>query len=307
MLTVYTENKDDLTRRPDGLKQALDEANQNFKSVKQTADATMDARYLVEVSAMAKKQAANMILGDTSAGLDVDMFLSRCVYFMKNRHAYGIDEEEAELQATQRQTQTQTQRRRRDEEEDDDDNAYDLDWQVLGEHACFPFNARPACPSFLLGPLSVEKKVRVLTQRRGKQTQNSGPAKNVERIHKEDMAAADPNALTTQCEAIYKHLQKHVRKARKAAEQIEAEEGSMDEDRQAEFCREYKITETGNPSLFEYVINPHSFGQTVENLFYVSFLIKEGNAGITKDSQGLPTLGMSDNLLIKYLKTDHDM
>lgn len=279
-------------RTGDGLKQKLDEANQNFKSVKQTADATMDARYLVHVSAMAKKQATNMILGDSSAGLDVDMFLSRCVYFMKNRHAYGIDEDEAELQATQRLTQTQRRGRDDDEEEEDDANAYDLDWQVLGEHACFPFNARPACPSFLLGPLSVEKKVRMLTQRRGKQTQNSGPAKNVERIHKEDMAAADPNALTTQCNAIYKHLQKHVQKAKKAAEDIEADEGSMDEDRITAFCREYKVTETGAPSLFEYVVNPHSFGQTVENLFYVSFLIKEGNAGIIKDSQGLPTLGM---------------
>lgn len=274
----------------DGLKQKLDEANQNFKSVKQTADATMDARALVEISGMAKKRAANMILGDTSAGLDVDMFLSRCVYFMKNRHAYGIDDDEAELQATQRQTQTQRRRRDHDEEEEDDD-AYDLDWEVLGKHACFPFNARPACPSFLLGPLSVEKKVRVLTQRRGKQTQNSGPAKNVERIHKEDMAAADPNALTTQCNAIYKHLQKHVQKAYQAGLRVEAEEGEMDQDRQAAFCKEYKITSTGSPSLFEYVINPDSFGQTVENLFYVSFLIKEGNAGIEKDNQGLPSLG----------------
>lgn len=70
----------------------------------------------------------------------------------------------------------------------------------------------------------------------------------------------------------------------------------MDEDRAEEFCKQYKVTETGAPSLFEYVINPHSFGQTVENLFYVSFLIKEGNAGIVKDRHGLPTL--CENILL---------
>lgn len=278
----------------DGLKAKLDEANQNFKRVKQTADATMDARLLVDLSAMAKTRAASMILGDTSAGLDVEMFLSRCVYYMKHLHAYGIAEDEADFQATQRQTQTQRRRRDHDEEEDDDDddNPEDLNWEVLGRYACFPYNSRPACPSFLLGPLSVEKKVRVQTQRRARQTQNTGPAKSVERIHKEDMSAADPNALTTQCNAIYKHLQSHCTKARKAAERIEAEEGPMDEDRIAAFCREYKVTKNASPSLFEYVINPDSFGQTVENLFYVSFLIKEGNAGVQKDEQGLPTLGV---------------
>jgi hypothetical protein len=57
--------------------------------------------------------------------------------------------------------------------------------------------------------------------------------------------------------------------------------------------RENRITATGGPSLFEYVINPDSFGQTVENLFYVSFLIKEGSIGITADDDGLPTLSKS--------------
>jgi hypothetical protein len=34
------------------------------------------------------------------------------------------------------------------------------------------------------------------------------------------------------------------------------------------------------------VINPDDFGQSVENCFYVSFLIKDGKAGIEVTNEG---------------------
>ena len=40
-------------------------------------------------------------------------------------------------------------------------------------------------------------------------------------------------------------------------------------------------------NLFRFVINPDSFGTTVENLFHLSFLVKEGKVAITAD-EGLP-------------------
>jgi len=40
-------------------------------------------------------------------------------------------------------------------------------------------------------------------------------------------------------------------------------------------------------NLFRFVINPDSFGITVENLFHLSFLVKEGKVAITAD-EGLP-------------------
>jgi hypothetical protein len=33
-------------------------------------------------------------------------------------------------------------------------------------------------------------------------------------------------------------------------------------------------------TLFEFVVDPKSFAQSVENLFYVSFLVKEGKAAV---------------------------
>ncbi|XP_005094508.1 EP300-interacting inhibitor of differentiation 3 [Aplysia californica] len=42
--------------------------------------------------------------------------------------------------------------------------------------------------------------------------------------------------------------------------------------------------------FFEFVTNPHSFGQTVENIFYASFLIRDGLAKVTLDDDSLPVI-----------------
>lgn len=43
-------------------------------------------------------------------------------------------------------------------------------------------------------------------------------------------------------------------------------------------------------NLFKFFINPNSYSQSVENLFFLSFLIKDGKAGIeTEDEAGNPS------------------
>jgi len=39
-------------------------------------------------------------------------------------------------------------------------------------------------------------------------------------------------------------------------------------------------------NFFEFVVNPKSFGQSVENVFFVSFLINSGHAGIKVEPDG---------------------
>jgi hypothetical protein len=48
-----------------------------------------------------------------------------------------------------------------------------------------------------------------------------------------------------------------------------------------------KADEGGGLNFFKLVVNPDDYGQTVENVFYASFLIKDGRAGIHVDDDGM--------------------
>jgi hypothetical protein len=47
-------------------------------------------------------------------------------------------------------------------------------------------------------------------------------------------------------------------------------------------------------NLFEFVINPTSFGQTIENIFYLSFVIRNAMGRIEEDGNGLPVVSWVD-------------
>lgn len=233
---------------------------------------------MVSVSEIAVKKSSLLVIGDNSTGVDVDEFVSKCIRFMRDDHG-------------QQSTQHRRQRQSRREQDDDDDEQEEsndvLDWARLGSHACFPFNVRPPAPSFLLGPLSVQKKIRAQTQRRARQQKDSA-VKEVrpEALTERDLQSNESNALTTLCQGIKKQLEAHCATASAAIEAL----GDLEDDQVLAEMRRNRISPTGGPSLFDFAINPRSFGQTVENLFYISFLIKEGNVGLEMDDDGLPTL-----------------
>jgi len=46
------------------------------------------------------------------------------------------------------------------------------------------------------------------------------------------------------------------------------------------------LNETGPINLFKFVVNPNDFAQSVENIFYLSFLIRDGKAAFeTQDGE----------------------
>ncbi|KAF2721708.1 Nse4-domain-containing protein [Polychaeton citri CBS 116435] len=299
----FHENRDELLRNTgDGLRETINKANEIFREVKQTGDATIDSRLLVNVSDLGFKKSAQLVLGDNSTGVDVDEFLTKCLTYMDNGGPLGRDLQDTSTRSRPSGTQQRRQLTQRGGDDDSDGaelndfSEVNLDWEFLGRNACFPYNARPPVPSFLLGPLSVEKKVRTQTQRRARQPRDNGGAEaRPEDIGREDIQQSNENGLTQTCARIRKHLSRHCMEAEKHLGRRGIT--SMDElrtDRGKQILKEAKVTDTGGPSLFEYVVNPHSFGQTVENIFYISFLIKEGAVGITPDSDGLPSLGVTN-------------
>ncbi|KAK4990897.1 hypothetical protein LTR66_006687 [Elasticomyces elasticus] len=285
----FNEKRDEfLSHDTVGLQHTIQRADRIFKGVKQTADATLDSRLFVSISDLTYKKSAQLSLGNTLNGIDVDEFVSKCIGFM-NR---GLDTRDNNNNRHDRDPR----RRTRDlstGEGDQDEEANDgeaLDWELLGLRACFPNNARPPVPGFLLGPLSVQKRVRTQTQRRSRNAKEAETREaRPETLTKEDLDRNESKTLTSMCTKIRRNLERTIGEAGAAIEKAQ-EHDDLDEASLHDLMRKRHISSDGGLGLFDFVIHPHSFGQTIENLFYISFLIKEGSIGIGKDAEGMPTL-----------------
>ncbi|KAL2357938.1 Nse4 C-terminal-domain-containing protein [Cryomyces antarcticus] len=283
----FQENRDEYLRSDNrGLIKTIEEANRVFKRIKQTADATIDSRLLVNVGDVTYKKSTLLALGNNSTGIDVDEFVSKCITFMR-RGAAGEDG----VVATAANRRRQRRNSHDSDDEDADGNQGDaLNWEWLGQRACFPHNLRPPVSGFLLGPLSVQKRARTQTQRRARQTRGAdAPVSRPEVLTVADLEQTEKSSLTVVCTRIRNRLVNHIESAKADFDE------DMSEQEQAEFAKERRIADDGGVSLFDFTINPESFGQTIENLFYVSFLIKEGSVSVEKDSNGLPTLHPSES------------
>ncbi|KAG1816966.1 hypothetical protein DFJ58DRAFT_673485 [Suillus subalutaceus] len=50
------------------------------------------------------------------------------------------------------------------------------------------------------------------------------------------------------------------------------------------------LTKAGPTNLFRFIVNPASFGQSVENLYYMSFLIRDGLCAVHTSVDGEPII-----------------
>lgn len=143
-----------------------------------------------------------------------------------------------------------------DDAEDDGDTdlrgVADLDWNVLGRIAC-KYTRRAPAMDFMLGPLALVPKTRKQIKR---QKTNNAVAKvvQVQEMREEDLHREE-NQTTSNVVAISQILE-----------------------------------QCGQTNLFVFITNPHSFSQTVENLFYMSFLIREGKVHFEEDEHGQPLI-----------------
>ena len=58
-------------------------------------------------------------------------------------------------------------------------------------------------------------------------------------------------------------------------------------------------------NLFEFVINPHSFSQTIENIFYLSFSVQDARARIKVKGDSFPIVSCVDTLTEEELMMEN--
>ncbi|KAI1788588.1 Nse4 C-terminal-domain-containing protein [Ganoderma leucocontextum] len=161
-----------------------------------------------------------------------------------------------------------------------DEGGAPLDWERIGRRALAKSRRVPAM-DFMLGPLSIEQKKRAQAKR-AKLEKNKEDLKKPQEITEEDITRSE-NETTKNVATIEQLLSK------------------ID----------------GNVNIFKFVINPHDFGQSVENLFYLSFLIRDGKcAFFTDEETGEPVILLceqptqedyKDGLLKHQLVLEFDM
>ena len=106
----------------------------------------------------------------------------------------------------------------------------------------------------------------------------------------QDLGQQDSTNLTQICSEINKLLANNQLKRQTAAEQELSRETNLTPEKAQQIMDKHSVADDGGIPLFRFCINPRSFGQSVENLFYVSFLVRDGTVGVSTDSRDLPTL-----------------
>jgi hypothetical protein len=229
-----------------------------MSNVKQTSDATMDSRFLLNASEITLKKSRRLAFGDNAIGIDLDEFVSKCMTFM--RHGRPLDSDEQEPPTA---TQARRNRRTRDDDcDNDDDNDGDsMNWYVLGERACFPNNKRPTVPNFLLGPLSVEKRVRATQRKATQRREQPAVASRPQELQASDLERNEASNLTSQCQRIRQRLQEILAKGTESVENEASED--MDEEEAREVFSRNDLAMNWEVPLIKFALNPASFGQTV--------------------------------------------
>ncbi|TID14599.1 hypothetical protein E6O75_ATG08745 [Venturia nashicola] len=267
----------------------------HFKHVKQTADALDDSRQLIEIADLVHAKTKQLGNGPSELSINLNDFIDKWVYYGTHGRAQGTDEDDEIPASThQQRRRNQTQRVIADDDDEADEVGNELDWGLLGEQVCFPSNNRPPVPSFLLGPLAVQKKVRS-TQRQGRQRREPLAAvTKPQDIRAEDLERSEAN-LTSQCAAIRTQLDTTSATRLAAVEEDPEYSPELDDVQTNDILRKHGLAPNWEVPLLRFAVNPNSFSQTVENLFYISFVVKDGFFLVSKDEDGLPTIRRNES------------
>ena len=123
LLQETSENQDELLgAKSDSLQHILEKSNEYSHQTRQTTEAAMDARLILQLSETSYKRSMRYGAGSVANGVDVDEFVSKCITYMRQGRGIG-DDNAAELSSTQRQRRV-TSRRSAIGDDDDEEIVY---------------------------------------------------------------------------------------------------------------------------------------------------------------------------------------
>ncbi|CAK7225293.1 hypothetical protein SCUCBS95973_005815 [Sporothrix curviconia] len=176
-----------------------------------------------------------------------------------------------------------------------------LDWEHFGRYACLPRTRRPALARFMprMPPPDDDDKARVQRKRTAALRLAELREVRPQVLQADELAATkkSDNILTTLATDILQQLRRAVARGAELVRRIrESGLGGDDDDAEErdesvrQLLSRIGIHSNGGVDLIRFAVNPLSFSQTVENLFYISFLVRDGRAGLTYDHTGLPSI-----------------
>lgn len=242
-------------------------------------------------SSMGAQKARAMKSG--SGAFDLEEFVSKLVTFMGGRKS--LEDHPADGS----------------DMEDGDDGDAPLNWEKIGRKALAKSRRVPAMgfmlvlytsaytlPDILsrLGPLSIEQKKRAPVKR-AKLEKNKDEERKPQELKEEDISRSQ-NETTKNVATVSSILGFLACLQCASLLQLEA---ILQEEGQA-------------INIFRFVINPNDFAQSVENIFYLSFLIRDGKVAFETDA-GEPVIcthgptflgrGMTLKVVARYVRTTH--
>lgn len=230
----------------DHLETALNDVENNFKNVNKPREAVSDSYILLQLARLGKERIRNVHCEFRS--FNNNDFMKKMRAFMTGRKA--AEDDESDEESENEVTLSRTGKSRTFKKEPKRKESYVLTRPVLKKFGsqCMRYFHVPPKPTFLLGAL--EKDIAITNKR--KYTRATKVEPEVAEKQRTKIRELDANAKETETNNTISEVERVFSVLKKVYKKL----------KQSPIC------------FYTFVVNPESFSRTIENIFYVSFLVK---------------------------------